>query len=86
MSFPLTTVEDMVRVQFLLIEHLGIDRVHASVGSSLGGMQAILGAALFPERVGRYALTVSLYNSHTWMLSLCRYITHIHGCSHCVAM
>ena len=54
MSFPVTTVEDIVSVQFLLLDHLGIDKVHACVGSSLGGMQAILGAAMFPERVGRY--------------------------------
>lgn len=53
MSFPVLTVEDMVQAQFLLLDHLGIDSLHASVGSSLGGMQSIMSAALFPNRVGR---------------------------------
>lgn len=53
MAFPVSSVEDMVRVQFLLLDHLGISKIHASVGSSLGGMQALLAPALFPDRVGR---------------------------------
>jgi hypothetical protein len=38
-AFPLVTVEDFVQSQFLLLDHLGIGALHASVGSSLGGMQ-----------------------------------------------
>lgn len=53
MTFPVVTVEDMVNAQFLLLDHLGISRLHASVGSSLGGLQSIMSAALFPDRVGR---------------------------------
>ena len=53
MSFPVVTVEDMVRAQFLLLDHLGVSRLHASVGASLGGMQSLMSAALFPDRVGR---------------------------------
>lgn len=53
MSFPVVSVEDMVRTQMMLLDHLGVARVHASVGSSLGGMQSILATALYPERVGR---------------------------------
>ncbi len=53
MTFPILSVEDMVRCQFLLLDHLGIESVHASVGPSLGGMQSIMAAALFPERVKR---------------------------------
>jgi homoserine O-acetyltransferase len=52
-DFPMLTVADMVRAQFLLLDHLGIGRLHASVGSSLGGMQSLLIAALAPERVAR---------------------------------
>ena len=53
MTFPLVTVEDMVHSQFLLVDHLGIERLHAAVGSSLGGMQCLMAAAMYPERVGR---------------------------------
>ena len=53
MSFPVVTVEDMVEAQFLVLNHLGIDRLHTAVGASLGGMQSVMSAAMFPDRVGR---------------------------------
>ena len=53
MTFPIVSVEDMLTAQFKLLDHLGIDKLHTSIGSSLGGMQSIMSAALFPGRVGR---------------------------------
>ncbi len=53
MSFPVVSVDDMVLTQAMLLDHLGVARLHASVGASLGGMQSILAGALIPERVGR---------------------------------
>jgi homoserine O-acetyltransferase len=50
-DFPIVTVGDMVRAQLLLLDHLGIDNVHASIGASLGGMQSLMLAAIAPERV-----------------------------------
>ncbi|XP_030853716.1 uncharacterized protein LOC584214 [Strongylocentrotus purpuratus] len=52
-TFPVVSVEDMVKVQYLLLDHLGIDKVHAVVGASLGGMCSVMAAALYPQRVGR---------------------------------
>lgn len=49
--FPILSLFDMVRAQFFLLDSLGIDKVYASVGSSMGGMQSIAAAHLFPERV-----------------------------------
>ncbi|GAA5894765.1 hypothetical protein JCM6882_006675 [Rhodosporidiobolus microsporus] len=51
--FPVVSVFDMVRAQFELLSHLGIDKLAASVGSSMGGMQSIAAAYLEPERVGK---------------------------------
>ena len=51
--FPVLSIFDMVRAQFRLLDHLGIDTLYASVGSSLGGMLSIAAAHLFRERVGR---------------------------------
>lgn len=42
--FPEITFGDVVRAQRLLVEHLGIRRLHAVVGGSKGGMQALLWA------------------------------------------
>lgn len=53
MTFPVVSVEDMVQTQALLLDHFRVERVHAAVGASLGGMQGLMAAALFPHRVGR---------------------------------
>lgn len=54
LDFPKLTVRDMVKAQSLLIDALGIDRLHAVVGGSMGGMQTLRWAIDFPARVGRY--------------------------------
>ncbi|KAL4241965.1 AB hydrolase superfamily protein [Abortiporus biennis] len=51
--FPVLSVFDMVRSQFCLLDHLGIDKLYASVGSSMGAMQSLAAGWLFPERVGK---------------------------------
>jgi len=51
-DFPVVTVRDMVEVQTRLLDHLGIDRLRAVVGGSLGGLQALTLAVHFPTRVG----------------------------------
>ena len=51
MRFPVLTIADMVAAQAMLIDHLGIARLRAVVGGSMGGMQALTWAALYPERV-----------------------------------
>jgi homoserine O-acetyltransferase len=51
MRFPVITIRDMVRAQAMLLDHLGIGRLAAVVGGSMGGMQALSWAATYPERV-----------------------------------
>ncbi|ODO06845.1 homoserine O-acetyltransferase [Cryptococcus amylolentus CBS 6273] len=53
--FPLLSVHDMVRAQLSLLDHLGIEKLYASIGSSMGGMQSLSLGYLAPERVGRIA-------------------------------
>ncbi|PBK69840.1 homoserine acetyltransferase [Armillaria solidipes] len=52
-NFPILSVFDMVRAQFYLLDHLGIDRLYASVGCSMGAMQSLAAGWLHPERVGK---------------------------------
>lgn len=54
LDFPKLTLRDMVQAQSLLIDSLGIDRLHAVIGGSMGGMQTLQWTIDFPERVGRY--------------------------------
>ncbi|WOE76707.1 homoserine O-acetyltransferase MetX [Alterisphingorhabdus coralli] len=51
MDFPVITIADMVRAQALLLDHLGIEKLAAVVGGSMGGMQALSWPVLFPDRV-----------------------------------
>ncbi|MCB2015483.1 MAG: homoserine O-acetyltransferase [Sphingobium sp.] len=51
MRFPVITVADMVRAQAMLLDHLGVERLNAVIGGSMGGMQALSWPVLFPERV-----------------------------------
>jgi homoserine O-acetyltransferase/O-succinyltransferase len=51
MSFPSVSIADMVRVQKMLIERLGISRLLAVAGGSMGGMQALEWAVTYPEHV-----------------------------------
>lgn len=51
MSFPVITVGDMVRAQKMLIDSLGIRRLLAVTGGSMGGMQALEWAVAYPDQV-----------------------------------
>ncbi len=51
MRFPVITIADMVRAQAMLLDHLGIERLFAVIGGSMGGMQALTWPTLFPDRV-----------------------------------
>jgi homoserine O-acetyltransferase len=50
-DFPQVTIRDMVRAQQKLVRHLGIERLLAVIGGSMGGMQVLEWAATYPEMV-----------------------------------
>ena len=49
LEFPMFSVRDLVTVHRRLLEHLGIRRLHAAIGGSLGGMQALQWALDDPQ-------------------------------------
>jgi homoserine O-acetyltransferase len=51
LNFPFITVGDIVKVHAALVEHLGISKLLAVVGGSLGGMQVLEWAARFPDQM-----------------------------------
>jgi homoserine O-acetyltransferase len=51
MAFPPVTIADMVRLQKMLIDHLGINRLLAVSGGSMGAMQALQWAVAYPDAV-----------------------------------
>ncbi len=64
LQFPVITIEDMVRAQVRLLDALRIERLYASIGGSMGGMQALALAARWPERT-RACLAIATAARHT---------------------
>lgn len=64
LDFPVVTIEDMVDVEALLLDHLGIDALLSVVGGSMGGMQALAWARRYPHRV-RSCIAIAT----TWRLA-----------------
>jgi homoserine O-acetyltransferase/O-succinyltransferase len=50
-KFPAVLSSDVVRSQMALLDHLGIQKLHAVIGASVGGLLALNLATLYPERV-----------------------------------
>lgn len=53
MSFPIVTIRDFVNVQKALLDSLGVRKVHAAIGASMGALQSLEWAAAYPDMVAR---------------------------------
>ena len=51
LNFPVVTIGDMVRAQKQLMDHLGVTRLHAVIGGSVGGMQALEWCVSYPAMI-----------------------------------
>jgi homoserine O-acetyltransferase/O-succinyltransferase len=63
-DFPVITVADMVRTERSFLDELGIERLAAVAGGSLGGMQAFEWAILFPDQVDSVVAIASTHALH----------------------
>jgi homoserine O-acetyltransferase/O-succinyltransferase len=61
-DFPVVTVEDWVNAQARLLDALGIQKLVAVMGGSLGGMQALSWTLQYPERVAHAIVVASAPN------------------------
>ncbi len=64
MNFPVITIGDMVRLQKMLVDYLGIERLLAVAGGSMGGMQALEWTAMYPESVAA-AIPIAATSRHS---------------------
>ena len=53
LSFPVVTIRDFVEVQKALLDKLGIKKLYAVIGPSMGSFQAIEWAVSYPDKVER---------------------------------
>lgn len=67
-AFPEITIRDMVRAQRRVLDALGIGRIHAAIGGSMGGMQALEWAALHPESVDRIVPIAVAARQSAWCI------------------
>lgn len=68
--FPILTMDDMVRAQMRLLDGMGIQKLHASVGSSMGGMQSLAVGVHFPERVNKIISISGCARSHPYSIAM----------------
>jgi homoserine O-acetyltransferase len=61
LDFPVITVADMVRAERAFLGQLGITRLAAVAGGSLGGMQALEWAVLYPDQVDSIVVIASTH-------------------------
>ncbi len=69
-DFPFVTMRDMARANLLLADHLGISRVRAVVGGSIGGFQAMEMELLRPGFAERLILAVCSAKTTPWDIAL----------------
>lgn len=70
LTFPTVTIEDMVGAQHLLVRSLGIERLYAAVGSSMGGMQSLAYGALYPQEIANVVAISAAARSYPWSISI----------------
>lgn len=68
--FPILTMQDMVRAQFRLLDWMGIKKLYASVGSSMGGMQSLAAGVLETDRVGKLVSISGCARSHPYSIAM----------------
>ncbi len=63
-DFPIITMSDIVNAQALFLDALGIDKIYAAIGGSMGGMQVLEFCAKFPDRC-ELAVAIATTSRHS---------------------
>ena len=69
-NFPIFTIRDMVAAHQVLAEALGIGRIKALIGSSVGGFQAVEWAVMEPARFDKLVLIATAAKASPWTIAI----------------
>ncbi|MCG9707538.1 homoserine O-acetyltransferase [Pseudoalteromonas sp. Isolate3] len=69
LDFPVVTITDFVNVQKRLLESLGITKLHAVMGASMGSFQALEWATRYPDKVERLIHVIGAATIDAWTVA-----------------
>ncbi|WP_076919823.1 homoserine O-acetyltransferase [Pseudoalteromonas sp. SK18] len=69
LDFPVVTITDFVNVQKRLLESLGITKLHAVMGASMGSFQALEWATRYPDKVERLIHVIGAAKMDAWTVA-----------------
>lgn len=69
LDFPVVTITDFVNVQKRLLESLGITKLHAVMGASMGSFQALEWATRYPDKVERLIHVIGAATMDAWTVA-----------------
>jgi homoserine O-acetyltransferase/O-succinyltransferase len=69
MSFPIVTMRDFVNVQKALLDSLGVTKVYAAIGASMGALQALEWAAAYPDFVQRVVPVIGVGEADAYTIA-----------------
>lgn len=68
-KFPVVSILDMVKAQRILFDRLGIHEVHAIIGGSMGGMQALAFGVFFPNFAKKIIAMATTHATQAWAIA-----------------
>ncbi len=68
-KFPVITIKDMVKAQRILLDSLGIHKLEAIIGGSMGGMQALQAAVDFPNLAKKVFVLAATHATRPWAIA-----------------
>ncbi len=68
-KFPVVSIKDMIKAQRILFDRLDIHHVHAIIGGSMGGMQALQFGVTYPKFATKIIAMATTYATQPWAIA-----------------